>query len=339
MDFSRPARGWGSSRRPWRSRGCSSATTRSATWPAASSPCGDCESCRLLGTRAAGSDTAARAHPDFHVVTKELARFSDDRSTRERKLITIPFEVLRTSLLEPVYRSAQLGHAKVVIVDEADLIDPRGQNILLKTLEEPPANTYLILVTSSEDKLLPTIRSRCQRVAFLPLPEEIVSRWIGGHAKDWSAAQRRWLVQFAGGSLGRAAMAVQYNLAEWSTLVLPAIEQAAQGRFPAGLGTTIAKCIDEFAKRWVEEHENASKDAANRLAGSLMWTMISQHARGKLAELTAHAPQRRSHHDREQADALARGDRRARRRRVSDRRQRERRARDGPPGFPGCFGR
>src|SRR5690606_4650358 len=117
-------------------------------------------------------------HPDLHVVTKELARYSEDRSTRERKLTQIPVDVLRTELIEPVYRAAQMGHGKVFIVDEAELLNDAGQNAMLKTLEEPPAGTTIILVTSIQDRLLPTIRSRCQRVAFVPLPDSVVSRWL-----------------------------------------------------------------------------------------------------------------------------------------------------------------
>jgi len=271
--------------------------------------CGECASCKLLpepthGQAKDGDDAnanadaaggaAARMHPDFHVVTKELARYSDDKATRDRKLISIPIEVLRNNLLGPVYKSAQLKHNKVFVIDEAELINTPGQNALLKTLEEPPAGTHLILVTSSEDKLLTTIRSRCQRVAFLPLPDDAVKKWAdraetsgGGGAKDWPAGEKRWLIEFAGGSLGRAQLAIRYGLAAWSRSILPAIDEMARGTFPPTLGKEISDCIDAFAKRWVDEHENASKEAANKLAAALMWAMVSQHARRKIAELAA----------------------------------------------------
>jgi DNA polymerase-3 subunit delta' len=252
--------------------------------------CDACPSCRLLG-KDGGDQGSARAHPDFHVVTKELARFSDDAATRNRKLMNIPVEVLETHMLTPVYRASQLRHNKVFIVDEAELIDPRtGQNPLLKTLEEPPAGTFIILVTSSEDKLLPTIRSRCQRVAFLPLPDEAIEKWADKNIADLPANHRKWLVEFSGGSLGRVRLAVTYDLAAWARAVLPALEQMAQGKFVAGLGPEIAAKMNAFAERWVEEHDGASKEAANKLAASLMWTLISQRARRKMAELSAAAP-------------------------------------------------
>lgn len=236
--------------------------------------CGQCESCRLI---------EAGTHPDLHVVVKELARFSDDRSVRERKLLTIPFDVLREHLIEPVYHSAQLRHGKVFVIDEAELIDPRGQNILLKTLEEPPADTFIFLITSAEDRLLPTIRSRCQRIAFAPLPGEAIARWLDQRDPPMAGPQRDWLVRFAEGSLGRAQLAVQYDLFTWAQAVLPAIDGMAQGRLNAELGKLLKDLIDGFAQRWVDEHDNASKEAANKQAAGLMWAMIGQRARQHLA--------------------------------------------------------
>ncbi|HCA40005.1 MAG TPA: DNA polymerase III subunit delta', partial [Phycisphaerales bacterium] len=58
------------------------------------------------------------------------------------------------------YRTPSLAPAKVFIIDEAERLDLPGQNALLKTLEEPPPSTYLFLVTSRPERLLPTIWSR-----------------------------------------------------------------------------------------------------------------------------------------------------------------------------------
>ena len=56
-----------------------------------------------------------------------------------------------------------------MIVDTADALLPEAQNALLKTLEEPPSASVFVLVTSRPDVLLPTVRSRCQRLRFGPL--------------------------------------------------------------------------------------------------------------------------------------------------------------------------
>src|SRR5204863_4320065 len=100
----------------------------------------------------------ARTHPDFHIIHKELAAYSDNRELREKKQINIPIDLLRERLLggtsgsshheAPAYRTAALGHGKVFIIDEAELLDPTAQNAMLKTLEEPPAQTWIFLITS-----------------------------------------------------------------------------------------------------------------------------------------------------------------------------------------------
>lgn len=251
--------------------------------------CGVCPSCQLTGgdrERTDGVDPGP--HPDFHVVTKELARFSQDAAVRSRKLTTIPVEVLRRFLIEPVYRNAQLGTAKVWIVDEAHLLNDTGQNLLLKTLEEPPRDTYLILVTDSHDQLLPTIRSRCQQVAFGPLTDDVVSGWLDRQKPDLNATHRQWLLGFACGSLGRAHLAVHYDLFELAQPVIQGMDQLCRGRYPVDLGPQMAQIIDTFACRWVEKNDGSSKEAANRRGAGLVWTVISQQARKKLVELSAH---------------------------------------------------
>jgi DNA polymerase-3 subunit delta' len=66
------------------------------------------------------------------------------------------------------------GRRRFVVIDPADAMNAQAQNALLKTLEEPPADTTLVLVASSPDALLPTIRSRCARVSFGPLPDPFI---------------------------------------------------------------------------------------------------------------------------------------------------------------------
>lgn len=256
--------------------------------------CGGCNSCRLLKNLTADGDAAAdddtqgltASHPDLHVVRKELARFSEDAATRNRKLTRIPVEVLRTALIEPAGLGAKLGHGKVFIVDEAELLNPAGQNALLKTLEEPTAGTTLILVTASEDRLLPTIRSRCMRIAFAPLPDEAIEQWCGKHAAELTAAQRSDLIAFAAGSLGRAQLIKRFGLLAWCESIPPALDRAAQGRPTPGLGQEVFGFIDTFAAAWVKAHDNASKEAANKLGADLMWSLIATHARRRIADLT-----------------------------------------------------
>ncbi|MHB1158186.1 MAG: DNA polymerase III subunit [Phycisphaerales bacterium] len=243
------------------------------------SACGVCESCRTF-------DDPHAAHPDLHVITKELALYSDIKAVRDGKQIRIPLDVLRTRLLEPAGRKAQLNHGKVFIVDEAELLDDNGQNTLLKTLEEPPEGSYIVLVTSQDDKLLATIRSRCQRVAFGELSDEVMERWLGKQA-EVDAARRPWVLRFARGSIGRASLAVEYGLDGWLRAIEPMIEAMASGRANPNddMGAVMSDLAGRFAEQWVTNHENASKDAANKQAARLLLGLIADICRRKIVTL------------------------------------------------------
>ncbi|MFN3167970.1 MAG: ATP-binding protein [Phycisphaeraceae bacterium] len=258
------------------------------------SACGACASCKLFRTLEQGereddsddpADVLASAHPDLHIITKELALYSDDALERARKLTTIPVGVIREHLIAPASLAPALSHGKVFIVDEAELLNATGQNALLKTLEEPTPGTVLVLVTASEHRLLPTIRSRCQRIAFGPLEDADVERWLNQHHAELDEPTRKWVVGFSQGSLGRAALAVRFELVAWGTSVLGPIQRLAKtGRPEPGLGEAIGECVDGFASAWVSAHKNASKEAANRRAAELMGSMIANFARRRLAQ-------------------------------------------------------
>ncbi|WP_428388626.1 ATP-binding protein [Mucisphaera sp.] len=257
--------------------------------------CGDCNSCKALGDdilNAAGlshddEGTLSLNHPDLHVIAKELARYHKDSQVRNRKLTQIPAEILRDTLIEPAHKAAQLGQRKAFIVDEAELLNPTGQNTLLKTLEEPPDGTMIILVTSSEDQLLPTIRSRCQRIPFIPLPEQAVEDYLEQHAPNLPSPTRQQLASLADGSLGRARIAIDFELHHWINTLTPHLDAIDQGSPQPELGAEIHQAIDGFAAAWVDKHAGASKEAANRLGLGLMASLLSGRARRALA---THAP-------------------------------------------------
>ena len=255
------------------------------------SACGGCPSCLAFRQDDPEATADAIAHPDLHVINKELARYSDDRQIRDRKLTSIPVDVLRTALLGPAYRRAQLNHGKVFIVDEAELLNAAGQNALLKTLEEPPTpdqggGTTIILVTSSEDRLLPTIRSRCQRITFVPLPDDVLERHLAEKADRLTPVEKSWLIRYAQGSLGRVQLVLDYRLTEWADIILSQLQQLERGRPVPTLGADMAERINGFAEAWVKNHDNASKEAANKLAAGLMFSLVAVHARTRLAELS-----------------------------------------------------
>lgn len=96
------------------------------------------------------------------------------------------------------------GKQKVVILDNTERMNLQSSNCLLKTLEEPPPHTILILLTSTPDRVLSTIRSRCQRVMFQPLPAELLLERMMETFGEEERMKLEPIASLAGGSLGRA---------------------------------------------------------------------------------------------------------------------------------------
>jgi DNA polymerase-3 subunit delta' len=142
--------------------------------------CGHCTVCRRIA-RGVHADVLVIEPGDSGSIKVDQARAAIERSAYR------PFE----------------GRRRVVIVNEADAMEVSAQNALLKTLEEPPTASTFVLVTSRPDLLLPTVRSRCQRVRFTALgPADIatvLTRDHGFSEKDAHAA-----AALAEGSIGRA---------------------------------------------------------------------------------------------------------------------------------------
>jgi DNA polymerase-3 subunit delta' len=233
----------------------------------------------------------AGTHPDLHIIRKELAAFADDRALRERKQRSIPIELIRTLMIRVAWQKPTLNHAKVFIIDEAELLAPPAQNAILKTLEEPPPNTYVILVTSSEDRLLPTIRSRSQRAVFNRLGPDAMRTWLARTDLDPTSAQQGWIDRFAQGSPGRARLAIETGICDWLPLIEPLTHP---GRFDPASGQALAKQIDEWAAAWVKAHPGASKEAANRAGTQHMLSMLAESQRGALSQANTDAARHRA---------------------------------------------
>jgi DNA polymerase-3 subunit delta' len=235
----------------------------------------------------------AGSHPDFHVIAKERADDSSIKELRDRKQTNIPLDLLRELMIggtvgdgksfeSPVWRTAYFGHHKVFIVDEAELLDLYGQNALLKTLEEPPPGTYIFLVTTQEERLLPTIRSRCQRVAFRALDGDGMRAWFDRFAVP--DEDRAWLSGFSDGSPGTAELAHKQELRAWSEELLPRFERLERGAFDATLADRLAELVNDFAERVVKENPKASKEAANRLGMRCAMLTLAWRLRAQLAD-------------------------------------------------------
>ncbi|WP_329887458.1 DNA polymerase III subunit delta' [Pseudoramibacter faecis] len=160
------------------------------TAPAAQRPCGECASCRHV---------AAETHPDFLKVAPQ-------EGAKNIKIVQV------RQLLTAIAARTFDGGSRVCLIAQGETMTPEAQNALLKSLEEPePGNVFIILAENGE-KILPTIRSRCQRLTLDPLNDRQMRAVL--EAAGCEAAQMDALVQGAQGCPGRALARWQGEAAE-----------------------------------------------------------------------------------------------------------------------------
>jgi DNA polymerase-3 subunit delta' len=129
----------------------------------------------------------AGAHPDLAILRRVPEKEGAALPT------VIPVDQVRR-VLDRVHQTPSEGGNRVCIVDSADELNANGANALLKTIEEPPRNTYFLLVSHAPGRLLPTIRSRCRRLILPALEPAQVLEILGGlalaagHSRDDLAA-------------------------------------------------------------------------------------------------------------------------------------------------------
>lgn len=174
--------------------------------PVAVDACGSCPSCE-------------RIHRGVH---------SDVLVVEPRENGTIPIDAVRQAIGQAMYRPFE-GRRRVVIFDDADRLLPQAQNALLKTLEEPPVSSQLVLVTARPDTLLATVRSRCPRLTFGQLGTiqvcEVLTR---SHGFDVRAA--RAAAAASGGSVGQALLLASGELTEAREAAAALLDTVAAAR-------------------------------------------------------------------------------------------------------------
>ena len=201
-------------------------------------PCGTCPSCVQV---------MAGSHPDVQVVAKP----ADKSAIPVALLIGDDEHRGREGLCHDLSLRPYMGGRRVAVIDDADFLNAEGANCLLKTLEEPPPRSVLILIGTSPARQLPTIRSRCQLVRFQPLSAEVVAELLAsqGLVTDRQLAQRVSL--YSEGSLERAVELADPALWEFRGRLY--------GRLAAPLLESVA-----LAKEVLVHVEEAGREAALR---------------------------------------------------------------------------
>jgi DNA polymerase-3 subunit delta' len=175
------------------------------------------ELAKALNCRApSGVEACEQCSSCVRISRSEFPEYADDKDNKEKLLrsehpdvaLARPYNrILRIGQMRELEQEANYrpfeGRARVFIIEEAHRLNEASSNALLKTLEEPPRTSHLILITPRPAQLLPTIRSRCQMVRFAPLAsKEIEAHLLKG--KQVSPADAQLLATLARGSIGRA---------------------------------------------------------------------------------------------------------------------------------------
>jgi DNA polymerase-3 subunit delta' len=155
--------------------------------PANNDACGQCQSCLKF---------KSGNHPDLHIIEPDGAAIKINQ-----------IRALKQALAFPPFEARY----RVVILIETSTMRREAANSLLKTLEEPPANTLLIMTADTAGELLPTIKSRCQEIPFFALPYDKVAEKLCEIA-DISREAASTLAAVAEGSLGQALLLLETDL-------------------------------------------------------------------------------------------------------------------------------
>ncbi|WP_115718625.1 DNA polymerase III subunit delta' [Gallaecimonas mangrovi] len=218
--------------------------------------CGQCHSCQLF---------AAGTHPDFHRVVPEKG--------------AIRVDAIR-ALIGPVYGAALMGGAKVVVMNEADALNINAANALLKSLEEPPDNTFWLLTSSQPGQLLPTILSRCQKLHIAAPEQSLALAWLEGQDIKASVAL---LNRFHGAPLAVSQALAAGYLEKVGKLQTDLVALETRRLYPETFADRWHKealfCLDELAHRLLDQARLANGlaplyherlDRQERLSGSAL---------------------------------------------------------------------
>ncbi|MFN2502267.1 MAG: ATP-binding protein [Pyrinomonadaceae bacterium] len=191
---------------------------------------------------------------------------SDDKDTHKRIVFTdhadvgvvmaynrnILVDAVRHLESEANFRPFEAA-ARFFIIDDAEKMNDAASNALLKTLEEPPATTYIFLITAQPDALLPTIRSRCQTLRFASISDEDIERYLMDE-RAFSPDEAKLAARLAQGSIGRAVSIDVKQFRERRARMMNILVNAIEDHNLAALLRTSEEINDAKNKTSFEEH-------------------------------------------------------------------------------------
>lgn len=203
-------------------------------------PCGVCESCRML---------AAGSHPDVDVVG-----LPKDKSTLPLELFIGAKEHRnQEGLCHRIALRPYLGGRKVAIIDDADYFSQESANCLLKTLEEPPPRSLMILIGTTPSKQLPTIRSRSQVVRFQPLSSAALAEVLREQSTESDPETLNRLATYGEGSLEKLGELADPALWQFRATLLTDLSSGQAN--PVRLAKAVQTFVDEAGKETSQRRE------------------------------------------------------------------------------------
>jgi DNA polymerase-3 subunit delta' len=228
--------------------------------------CGECQDCILF---------AAGTHPDYHRIHRMLAKMHPEKKVRDRKATILSVDVIRQFVIGQIGLCASRGRAKVFVIVESERMNDEAQNALLKTLEEPPGHSYIILLATAPDELLPTTRSRCQQIAFGTLPDSFIAKQLVAR-RGVSAEAAAFLTQLAQGSLGQALRYAEMGMFDRLGVVAAAMRTAPDDPLACG------KSLADLAKSLSADAEDVQLDC---FAGFLCVIFVAMSRRNRVDQI------------------------------------------------------
>lgn len=201
-------------------------------------PCGRCADCRQV---------QSGAHPDLFV----LERAADRDAILIEQLVGSREERGRAGLCYHIHLTPVQAERKVAIIDDAHKMNVEAANAFLKTLEEPPADAVLFLISSQPESLLPTIRSRCQHVRFAPLAAEDVAELCLQAGLVASPEEAAEIAELSEGSMQMARQLCRVELRRLRGELFEALSRP--GWRPLQLADRVVSTLEELASSNAEQ--------------------------------------------------------------------------------------
>ncbi|HEV3344405.1 MAG TPA: DNA polymerase III subunit delta' [Pirellulales bacterium] len=228
-------------------------------------PCGQCAGCVQV---------MAATHPDLI----EISKPADRSEIPVQLLIGSGERRMHEGLCHEISLKPFMGGRRVAIIDDADYLNEEGANCLLKTLEEPPPRSVMILIGTSADRQLPTIRSRSQIMRFSSLAEEVVASLLVAEGVAGSVEEAQRLAAYSEGSVAWARELADPELWKFRGELLAGLSQ------PPFDAVRLAKAVFAFV-------DEAGKEASLRRARARQIVNFAADFYRQLMRRLAGAPQ------------------------------------------------